>query len=80
MLVNKTTAQANINVTKKVAYLKSSRSLLRPEGFESSVIEEPPNEEALPRTPPTLLNRELELVGFAVVLNMAPLAARPPIA
>lgn len=66
--------------TKKVTYLKSSRSLLRLDGFESNVMEEPPNEDALPRTPPILLNKELELFGFAAVLNMAPLAARPPIA
>lgn len=43
-------------------------------------MEEPPSEDALPRTPPILLNKELELFGFAVALNMAPLVARPPIA
>lgn len=64
-------------ITKKVTYLKSSSNLLLPDGFESKVIEEPPKEDALPRTPPILLNKELELFGFAVVLNMAPLAARP---
>jgi len=79
MLILKTTAQANCFIVKKVTYLKSSKSLLRPDGFESNVMEDPPSEDALPRTPPILLNKELVLFGFAVVLNIAPLVVKPKV-
>lgn len=74
VLIPRTASDFTKNV---ITYLKSSKSLLRPDGFESNVMEEPPSEEALPRTPPILLNKELELFGFAAVLNMVPLAAKP---